>query len=68
MLASTDDSKITRDAKEISPESRAKGEQASENASELLAEVYKLLEEYAPTWYAEELRSKLQAALRIANR
>ena len=34
------------------------------NAYRLLAEVYQLLNEYAPVWYSADLRDQLQDALR----
>jgi hypothetical protein len=34
-------------------------------AVEALAELYELLEEYAPTWYSEELHHRAEAALRV---
>jgi hypothetical protein len=37
-------------------------------AYRLLAEVYQLLNEYAPVWYSADLRDQLQAALRPPER
>ena len=37
-------------------------------AYRLLAEVYQLLDEYAPVWYSADLRDRLQAALRPPER
>ena len=37
-------------------------------AHRLLAEVYQLLDEYAPVWYPEDLCDRLQAALRPPER
>ena len=34
----------------------------------LLAEVYQLLNEFAPVWYSEDLHDRLQAALRRPER
>lgn len=34
-------------------------------AVEALAELYELLEEYAPTWYSEEMHHRAEAALRV---
>ena len=34
-------------------------------AVEALAELYELLEEYAPVWYSEDLHHRAEAALRI---
>ena len=34
-------------------------------AVEALAELYELLEEYAPTWYTEEMHHRAEAALRV---
>jgi hypothetical protein len=42
------------------------GEQQLSEAYRLLAEVYQLLDEYAPVWYPLDLRYRLQAALRLA--
>jgi len=35
---------------------------------EALSDLYKLLEEYAPSWYTEEHREKAEAALYSSNR
>lgn len=35
---------------------------------EALSDLYRLLEEYAPSWYTEEYREKAQAALQSANK
>lgn len=43
-------------------------EQQLTEAYGLLAEVYQLLDEYAPVWYPEDLRYRLQAALRPPER
>jgi hypothetical protein len=37
-------------------------------AYRLLAEVYQLLNEYAPVWYSADLHDRLQAALRPPQR
>jgi hypothetical protein len=37
-------------------------------AHRLLAEVYQLLNDYAPVWYSADLRDRLQAALRPSER
>jgi len=34
-------------------------------AVEALAELYELLEEYAPVWYSEDLHHRAEAALRV---
>jgi len=34
-------------------------------AVEALADLYELLEEYAPTWYTEEMHHRAEAALRV---
>ena len=34
-------------------------------AVETLAELYELLEEYAPMWYSEDLHHRAEAALRV---
>jgi len=38
------------------------------DAYRLLAEVYQLLNEYAPVWYREDLQYRLQATLRPPDR
>jgi hypothetical protein len=38
------------------------------DAYRLLAELYQLLNEYAPVWYSADLRDQLQAALRPPER
>ena len=38
--------------------------QVHQQAKEVLQVLFGLLEEYAPSWYTEELRDKAQAALR----
>jgi hypothetical protein len=38
-------------------------EQNPTEVHRVLADVYQLLEEYAPTWYSTEIREKLQTAL-----
>ena len=44
------------------------GGEALTEAYRLLAEVYQLLNEYAPVWYSAALREQLQAALRPLER
>ena len=36
----------------------------TENLGNLLTELYKLLETYAPVWYSEELHERLLSALK----
>lgn len=38
------------------------------NPSEVLAELFELLEEYAPLWYTEEHHNRIEIALRIRRR
>lgn len=40
-------------------------DQKPAEAQRVLADVYQLLEDYAPTWYSTELREKLQTALNL---
>jgi hypothetical protein len=35
---------------------------------DLLAELYDLLEKYAPAWYTEELHHKAESALRLVKK
>jgi len=37
-------------------------------ACEVLAELFELLEDYAPTWYSEDLHDRAQTALRHLKR
>ena len=43
-------------------------EQQLTEAYRLLAEVYQLLDQYAPVWYSADLRDRLQTALRPPER
>jgi hypothetical protein len=36
-------------------------------AADVLAELYKLLEEYGPAWYTEQYHSRAESALRLLN-
>ena len=35
-----------------------------ESAEQVLADIYELLENYAPAWYSEQLRERMQSALK----
>jgi len=39
-----------------------------ERSIDVFQEIYKLLEDYAPAWYSEELHGRTKAALRILGR
>jgi hypothetical protein len=39
-----------------------------ERTIDVFQEIYKLLEDYAPAWYSEELHGRTEAALRIFGR
>jgi hypothetical protein len=39
-----------------------------ERAIDVFQEIYKLLEDYAPAWFSEELHERMKAALRILGR
>ena len=44
------------------------GPNNSRRLREALSDLYRLLEEYAPSWYTEQYREKAQAALRYAEK
>jgi hypothetical protein len=44
---------------------RSAFEPRTKNLLGIVADLYQLLEEYAPTWYSEELRERLLAALKM---
>lgn len=39
--------------------------QLQEQTRDLLAEIYTLLEDYAPSWYTQQLRKKIKSALEL---
>jgi len=42
--------------------------QAKSDSAEVIAELYRLLEGYAPVWYTEQLHLRVESALRSTER
>ena len=42
--------------------------QAESDSAEVIAELYRLLEGYAPVWYTEQLHLRVESALRSTER
>ena len=68
MSTSAMGSKQEQLSKRRSPSAVSNRAQNSVRLVEALSDLYKLLEEYAPSWYTEEHREKAEAALYSSNR
>ena len=44
-------------------EAQLNPKQQSENSQNVFIDVYRLLEDYAPSWYSDELRERFSAAV-----